>query len=112
MTKINITGTNLYNDLKEFLRDEVIEVAFTKKNGDERVMRCTLMESYIPSKFKPKNIGNPPDEENQEYMNVFDIQQQGWRSFIIKNVKYVKTNLPDLPAEISPRSRAIDGFSE
>ena len=93
MTKINISGNNLYEDLKDFLRDEIIEVAFTKKNGEDRVMKCTLMPKEIPAEMAPKNIGNPPDEENREYLNVFDVEAQGWRSFILSSVKYVKTNL-------------------
>ena len=93
MTKINISGNNLYEDLKDFLRDEIIEVAFTKKNGEDRVMKCTLMPKEIPAEMAPKNIGNPPDEENRDYLNVFDVEAQGWRSFILSSVKYVKTNL-------------------
>ena len=34
-------------NLKEFLHSEVIEVHFTKKNGEDRVMKCTLMESLL-----------------------------------------------------------------
>ena len=83
----------LYENIKEFLRDEIIEVHFTKKNGDDRIMKRTLMAEQIPVEFAPKNIGNPPDEENQSYMNVFDVEAQGWRSFILDNVKYIKTNL-------------------
>jgi len=93
MTKINISGNNLYEDLKDFLSDEIIEVAFTKKNGEDRVMKCTLMPKEIPAEMTPKNIGNPPDEENRDYLNVFDVEAQGWRSFILSSVKYVKTNL-------------------
>jgi len=93
MTKINISGNDLYEDLKDFLHGEIIEVGFTKKNGDERVMRCTLMSDKIPESMAPKNIGNPPDEENRDYMNVFDVEAQGWRSFIMSSIKYVKTNL-------------------
>ena len=93
MTKINISGNNLYEDLKDFLSDEIIEVAFTKKNGEDRVMKCTLMPKEIPAELAPKNICNPPDEENRDYLNVFDVEAQGWRSFILSSVKYVKTNL-------------------
>jgi hypothetical protein len=85
----------LYDDIKDFLRDEIIEVHFTKKNGDERIMKCTLMAEHIPVEFAPKNIGNPPDEENQSYMKVFDVEAQGWRSFILDSVKYIKTNLDE-----------------
>ena len=70
------------------------------------------MSEHIPATNAPILKEESSVVENKDYMNVFDVQQQGWRSFIVKNVKYIKTNLPDLPAEISARRRAIDGFSE
>ena len=82
-----------YDDMKALLQNAVSNVTFTKKNGDDRVMKCTLMAKEIPTEMAPKNIGNPPDEENRDYMNVFDVEAQGWRSFILDSVKYVKTNL-------------------
>ena len=102
----------LYENIREFLLEEVIEVCFTKKNGDERKMRCTLMAEHIPATNAPILKDESGVVENKDYMNVFDVQQQGWRSFIVKNVKYIKTDLPELPPEISARRRAIDGFSE
>ena len=84
-------------NLKEFLHNEVIEVHFTKKNGEDRVMKCTLMDEKIPGTYN-KKIGNPPDEEFDElnaYMNVWSVDDNGWRSFLLRNVKYVKTNLND-----------------
>ena len=70
------------------------------------------MSEHIPATNAPILKEESGVVENKDYMNVFDVQQQGWRSFIVKNVKYIKTNLPDLPVEISARRRAIDGFSE
>ena len=77
-------------DIKEFLHDGICEVLFEKKNGTDRLMQCTLMSEEIPTDMAPKNIGNPPDEENKDYINVFDVEKQGWRSFIIEKVKYIK----------------------
>ena len=34
--------------LVEGLKKNVIKVTFTKVNGDERVMRCTLHDSILP----------------------------------------------------------------
>ena len=33
---------------------EDVLITFTKKDGSERVMRCTLSESRIPAEFAPK----------------------------------------------------------
>ena len=30
------------------LQDQVIKVTFTKVNGEQRVMRCTLMPHHLP----------------------------------------------------------------
>jgi hypothetical protein len=79
-------------DIKEFLHDGICEVLFEKKDGTERLMQCTLMSEKIPADMIPKNIGNPPDEETKDYINVFDVEKQGWRSFIIEKVKYIKPN--------------------
>lgn len=31
------------------LRDSVVTVTFTKVDGSERVMKCTLMSEYVPA---------------------------------------------------------------
>jgi hypothetical protein len=94
-------------DMKEFLYDGICEVLFEKKDGTERKMICTLNSEEIPADMTlalqmtkrlflstlPKNIGNPPDEENKDYINVFDVEKQGWRSFIVEKVKYIKPTL-------------------
>jgi len=80
-------------DMKEFLYDGICEVLFEKKDGTERKMICTLNSEEIPVGMAPKNIGNPPDKENQDIIKVFDIEVQGWRSFTVEKVKYIKPTL-------------------
>lgn len=71
-------------NMKELLRSNIVEVTFTKVNGEKRVMQCTLIESYLP----------PPSGETQENtektsdtsMPVWDIGANGWRSFRYDNV--------------------------
>jgi len=89
----------LYENIKEFLHTEIIEVCFTKKNGDERKMLCTLMDHKIPGEMAPKvEELTETNDVNKDYMNVFDIEAQGWRSFIVANVKYIKTDINDYSA--------------
>jgi|TARA_B100000768_G_scaffold181855_1_gene206911 hypothetical protein len=86
----------LYENIKEFLHSEIIEVAFTKKNGDDRVMKCTLMSDQFPEELKTEKKVDHNEllkEENKDVMAVFDVEAQGWRSFRLDTVKYIKTNL-------------------
>lgn len=75
--------------LIDLLRHNVVTVTFTKVNGEERVMDCTLQANLIP---------NAPTQNGQlivEGMNtsnnisVWDVKANGWRSFRIANVKNV-----------------------
>lgn len=73
------------------LREGTVEVTFVKKDGDTRIMTCTLNPQYLPAvniteKTKTK-------KENLDVLSVYDLNAQGWRSFIIKNVKDVKIGL-------------------
>lgn len=74
------------------LRSNVIEVHFTKTNGESRVMRCTLLTRLLPESYI-----NSSDEQNQErnfhqqnanVIACWDVQAGGWRSFRIDSVNY------------------------
>ena len=58
---------------------EDVLVTFTKKDGSERVMRCTLSESRIPAEFAPKS--ETTAKKNDEVQAVYDVEANGWRSF-------------------------------
>jgi hypothetical protein len=79
-------------DAQELLRDDICEVLFEKKDGTDRLMKCTLNFDHIPEEMKPLNILDPKKVlEKLNILKVFDIEKQGWRSFDIENVKYIKT---------------------
>ena len=59
---------------------EDVLVTFTKKDGSERVMRCTLAESRIPSDHAPKTDGSAK-KKNDDALAVYDVEKSGWRSF-------------------------------
>ena len=76
--------------LRGLLRDEKVKIVFTKKDGTERTMVCTLAESKIPSEKSPKNTGKT---QSDEAIAVFDLEKQDWRSFRFDSVKNIEFTL-------------------
>jgi hypothetical protein len=62
-------------------------VTFTKSDGTERVMKCTLVPEQLP-KVEIKEDATPR-KESTTTMRVFDLEKNEWRSFTIKKVKQV-----------------------
>ena len=64
------------------LKERTCEVTFTKKNGDMRVMQCTLMESVLPAAKKDEPLTQKKVRAvNEEVCVVYDVNAPGWRSF-------------------------------
>ena len=61
-------------------------VTFTKKDGSERVMRCTRSPIQIPEDQHPKNGTGDSDTT----LRVFDLDKNEWRSFIVENIKRIE----------------------
>lgn len=53
-------------------------ITFTKKDGTERDMFCTLVESSIPKEKIPKT---ETSTTTGSAVRVFDTEKQEWRSF-------------------------------
>ncbi len=66
-----------------YLKKGVMEVTFVRKDGSERVMKCTQLWDFIPEDMKPVN-GDMVYDENQ--VRVFDLEKQQWRSFLKDSV--------------------------
>jgi len=83
-------------ELKELLSGTVSTVVFTKVDGTEREMKCTLLPEYLPT--KPVVEGQQllteslPRAENPNTMSVWDLESNGWRSFRTDSVKSVITH--------------------
>ena len=75
-------------DIHDLLKTNVASVAFTKVNGEERVMRCTLKEDLLPARVITEDAAERA--ENETILNVWDVDAAGWRSFRIANVRSVK----------------------
>lgn len=74
------------SQLVNALHDNIVEVKFTKVDGTERVMRCTLMQEYLPSGGSGKQLLL---ESQPTAISVWDVDAKGWRSFRLDNVKSV-----------------------
>ena len=71
-------------------------VVFTKKDGTERAMQCTLAESKIPSEKQPKSHASDSEtagQGNESAIRVFDTEKQEWRSFRWDSVREVRFDL-------------------
>ena len=76
--------------IRGVLRMHETTITFTKKDGTERKMLCTLMEDKIPSEKTPKNTGKTQSEES---IAVFDLEKGDWRSFRFDSVKRIEFSL-------------------
>ena len=78
--------------LNGMLRLGPATVTFTKADGTDRVMNCTLEEDKLP-KVEIKE-GAKTRKESTTSMRVFDLEKNEWRSFTIKKVKQVNISIP------------------
>jgi hypothetical protein len=72
-------------DLVDRLKQSVVNVIFTKADGSERTMNCTLKLENIPEDQRPK--GAIKSESDQ--IRVFDTDIDAWRSFNFSSVKTI-----------------------
>lgn len=90
--------------LRQELREGRVVVEFTKKDGTQRVMECTLNGTLIPTEQHPKK---KPAQSNWDTMEVhpfeaiitdpnlfkvYDLDKHAWRSFRYESLTNVDTN--------------------
>jgi len=69
-----------------------LRITFTKRDGTEREMHCTLAEQAIPQEKQPKTAGSG-SETTGSAVRVFDIEKQEWRSLRWDSVTKVEFTL-------------------
>lgn len=72
MTKTEIT---------EMLRKQDVTVTFTKKDGTQRVMRCTLRPEALPEMITESTRTSTERRESDSTIAVWDLDLGAWRSF-------------------------------
>ena len=78
--------------LATLLKSTEATVSFIKKDGTERVMRCTLNPDLLPlPKVNESKVTTRPERKKSDTsLAVYDLDAQGWRSFVITSIKNVK----------------------
>jgi hypothetical protein len=76
-------------ELKQQLQGSVVSVVFTKADGTERTMRCTLLAEYLPAAEGAQLLTEGTRKENDDVLSVWDIENDGWRSFRLDSIKSV-----------------------
>ena len=82
--------------LKDMLVMGPVTVTFTKKDGTDRVMECTLQPELLPKIAKAKikeGEEKSPRKQSQDVIPVYDIEAKSWRSFTIKSVKRISLTI-------------------
>jgi len=78
---------------KKMTREEMIDILktkkdvvvdFTKKNGEDRAMYCTLDFKNIPEENHPNSDTDKPI--NEDIIKVWDFERKEWRSFRVDSV--------------------------
>lgn len=80
-------------ELLEALHQNVVEVVFTKVNGESRTMRCSLREDLLPPSFKKPEEKTEVEsfhKTNPETIACWDMVNRGWRSFRVDSVSYAQ----------------------
>lgn len=90
--------------LKDVLRREVVEVIFTKTDGTERVMKCTMKMSVIDEGTKLLQARSESNTEKSksrvkktktdllsDHITVWDVETQNWRSFRARKLTNILT---------------------
>ena len=81
------THTTMNTELKTLLNEskDPVQVSFTKVDGTIRNMLCTNNFDLIPEEFHPKG-SDKPKAYNPNIFRVYDLENNGWRSFMIDKV--------------------------
>lgn len=86
--------------VRSLLQKGPVTVTFTKADGTDREMLCTLDHSQIPeTPIKPKPVDGvvreskerkKPDEHS---IRVFDLDKQEWRSFRFERLRKISAEI-------------------
>jgi len=95
------------NWVRELLGKQAITVTFTKADGSERQMQCTLNYDRIPDDKHPKPTdtdlapvdgivreGKQPKKQTDPHsIRVFDLEKSEWRSFRFDRLKKITADM-------------------
>ena len=72
------------------LREEIVTIKFTKKNGTDRVMKATLHDRLVA------NTNGAGRKENLDTISVTDVEIDEWRSIRLDSIKEISFELGNI----------------
>lgn len=69
------------------LKEEVVTIKFTKKNGTDRVMKATLHDRLVA------NTNGTGKKENAGVISVTDVEIDEWRTIRLDSIKEISFEL-------------------
>lgn len=81
---------NNREDIINLLKEEVVEVMFTKTNGEERYMMCTLLPYYLPENTQTES----KRKVSEDTICVWDLEKSDWRSFRVDSLTSIEVYQP------------------
>ena len=86
---------NKHYEMKQILQNNVAMVVFTKADGTERELKCTLLPEYLPNMPTAGQqllTEGLPSAQNLTTISAWDLEANAWRSFRIDSVKQIYTH--------------------
>ena len=77
-------------EIVSILSQGVHTITFTKVDGTERTMPCTLDASLLPVVLTENEDKRVPRKLNSDTLRVFVTDINEWRSFRIENLKSIE----------------------
>jgi hypothetical protein len=74
------------SQLHAALRRGVVHVVFTKANGQERAMKATLNDAFLPEENRGRSTLT---ETDSTAISVWDVEAKGWRAFRLDSLKEI-----------------------
>jgi len=79
-----------YTEIKDTLKNnKLVLINFTKVDGTARALRGTVDFSFIPEDQWPKS--EKKLNLTEDAVRVYDIENDGWRSFRVDSVTSIET---------------------
>lgn len=72
--------------LLAMLNCRIVEINYRKAEGDLRVVRGTLLDEYLPEKYRNRN---QTEKEPENVVTLWDVDEAGWRSLRTDRIKEV-----------------------
>ena len=71
-----------------------VEVTFTKADGTDRLMNCTLRKDLLPEREEKESVSEKKESvdekpKNKDLVIVWDLDKGAWRSFKLSTIKTV-----------------------